>query len=98
MKIIVKNNWENLYWMIDEIDVTASLRKITLEFPDKTVEDFKVTWTEHQQSYSDMGHTHTATQFNAFIKLNINGIKLKINLLDIAKKVKVIDYKIRRPI
>ena len=97
MKLKVTNNWENLYWEIDNTDVTAALRSITLQFPDDTTEKFKVTWTRHMQPYSDMGHTYNAEQYNAFIDLNVHGIKIKTNLADIAKKVKITDYKVRRP-
>lgn len=99
MRLKITNNWENLYWHIGEIEVTAALRKITLEFPDGTVETFNVKWTMHSQSYSDMGHTYAADQYNAFIKLKINGILLKTNLGDITKKrnVKILDFKVRRP-
>jgi hypothetical protein len=91
MKLKVTNNWENLYWHIGETDVTAALSKVTLEFPDKSVHDFKVTWTRHQLYYAE--------QYNAFITLDVHGAKLKTNLNDIAKKrgVNIIDFKVKRP-
>lgn len=98
-KLKVTNNWESLYWEIDKTDVTAALSRITLQLPDGTEQDFKVTWKQHNQSYSDMGHTYSASQYNAFIKLNANGVILDINLADVTKKrkVKILDFKVRRP-
>ena len=97
VRIKVINNWEDLYWEIDKVEVTAALKMVRLEMPDKTVRDFKVTWTEHRESYSDMGHSCYATQLNAWIILEVNGLKLKTNLNDIKTRVKVLAYKIRRP-
>jgi len=97
VRLKVINNWESLYWEIDQVEVTAALRMIRLGMPDGTVQDFKVTWTEHNEPYYDMGHRCSASQLNAFIVLEVNGLKLKTNLNDIKSKVKVIAYKIRRP-
>ena len=96
-RIKVTNNWENLYWHIDDVDVTAALTKITLEFPDKTTHSFKVTWSSHYERYYNMGRMDSSLQYNAFIILEAHGLKLKTNLDDIAKRVKVIDYKVKRP-
>jgi len=97
VRIKVVNNWENLYWEINKVEVTAALRMVRLEMPDGTAQDFKVTWTEHLELYHDMGHQCSALQLNAWIVLEVNGLKLKTNLNDIKSKVKVLAYKIRRP-
>jgi hypothetical protein len=99
MKLKVTNNWENLYWHIDDTDVTAALSRITLQLPDGTKETFKVTWKRHSEQYYDMGRPYYAEQYNAFIKLSAHGVLLDVNLQDVTKKrkVKVLDFKVRRP-
>lgn len=99
MRLKVTNNWENLYWEIDKTDVTAALSRITLQLPDGTEQNFKVTWKRHNETYYDMGHRCSAEQYNAYIKLNANGVAFDINLADVTKKrkVKILDFKVRRP-
>jgi len=99
LRLKVTNNWENLYWHIGETDVTAALSRITLRLPDDTEQNFKVTWKHRIKLYHDMGHRCSAEQYNAFIKLNANGVIFDINLADVTKKrkVKILDFKVRRP-
>jgi len=99
MRLKITNNWEDLYWEIDKTDVTAALSRITLQMPDESVQDFKVTWKLESKEYYDMGIPRYVNQYKAYIKLDAYGIKLDTCLEDVTKKrkVKIIDYKVRRP-
>ena len=88
MNLVEKNNWENLTYYIDQVEVNiADIKSISLEINDK-IETYNTTYKQVSKSYSDHGHTYYATTNKLCIEHDKFGI-VPVNQQILSKVVSV---------
>lgn len=92
-KLVVKNDWEVLTWLIDDNDVTNNLTSVSLMWPDKTVTEHKVSWVDDIVDVYDMGNHYTQNQSVAYVDVMVFGAKFP-HRLDTLPGVKIYAYEI----